>query len=210
MMKRILGAAILVLLSAVWAHAQTCAKTSSTTQTCTFHVAWVAPAVDSAHDAATSYVVQRKDGAATTFSDVATVTALNYNDAVAGDPGNFSRCYQVVSVNATGRDGPSTQVCKTSPAIVPSLPNPPTGLTVSAISNTAIQLTWNDNSDNELGFQAQRSGAGQTALVEFAMNAAIGVDYGLLPRTWYTYKIRALGDAGTSAWSNSTKTKTEK
>ena len=204
-MKRLLFVLFFLLLASS-ANAQTCTRVSSTAQNCVFNLSWSAPATDATHDAATSYQVQRKDGAGS-FATVATVTTLTYTQTLFNDPGNATYCYQVISANAAGPDGPSNSVCKTTPAIPALIPNPPSNLTVSALSNSQIRLTWRDNSDNELGFQVQRNGA---IVNEYAMNTVTAIDSGLTPRTWYTYKVRAINDAGSSAWSNASKTKTGK
>lgn len=205
-MKRILlcfAFLLLTLASKVDAQAA-CTRISPIAQTCAFNLTWQAPVADATHDPATSYAVQRKIGTGA-FVDIATVTVLNYTDTIANDPGNTLISYQVISANAAGRDGPSNLVARTTPVITPALPNPPTGLQVSALSGSQVRLTWKDNSKNEIGFQTERNGAIND---EYAMNTTTAVDGDLHPRTWYTYRIRALGDAGTSAWSNSVKTKT--
>jgi hypothetical protein len=101
----------------------------------------------------------------------------------------------------------SNTACKTIPKII-TIPNAPSGLQVSAISRTEIRLTWKDNSTNELGFQAERRGNGDTEVLEYAMNQSVAIDTGLQRNTRYDYRVRALGDAGTSAWTSRVKTKT--
>src|SRR5689334_3635945 len=135
-MKRILLTLALLLLASA-AQAQTCTRVSANAQNCVFSLSWQAPVIDANHDPATSYIVQRKIGSGT-FSDLATVTALSYQDTLTNDPGNTSVTYQVVSANSAGRDGPSNAVTKTTPAIPAAVPNPPTGLQVSALSPSQI------------------------------------------------------------------------
>ncbi|MFL6192777.1 MAG: Calx-beta domain-containing protein [Thermoanaerobaculia bacterium] len=84
----------------------------------------------------------------------------------------------------------------------------PTNLRAEARSATEIQLTWNDNSNNETGFQIERrqvdgtfeivgtapANAGGTASTNIA---------GLDPGAFYLFRVRALGTgAAASSFSN--------
>ena len=111
---------------------------------------------------------------------------------------------RVRATNTVGDSGYSNVGCGNSP-VTPKPPSTPQGLTVSALTSTSIRLAWKDTSDNELGFQVERNGQITSA---YAMNQTTAIDTQLTPRTWYTYRVRAFGDAGESAWSNSAKTKT--
>ena len=86
----------------------------------------------------------------------------------------------------------------------PTIPAAPTGLLVSATSATSVTLTWTRNSSNETGFQVERSsGAGAFNLL--ATTAAGATAYGdtaLAASTTDTYRVRAVGSAGTSAYTH--------
>lgn len=116
-------------------------------------------------------------------------------------------CYRVQAFNSAGKSPYSNSSCKTIPKLA-AVPNAPSLLQVAALSRTQIQLSWKDNSSNELGFQAERVGNGETKLLEYAMNQTSATDSGLQGNTRYQYRLRALGDPGASAWTNSVKTKT--
>lgn len=197
-MKRIFITICLLLLAAQ-AQAQTCTRVSSTAQNCVFSLSWQAPVVDAQHDPATSYIVQRKIGAGA-FADLATVTSLTYQDTLNNDPGNTSVTYQVVSANGAGRDGPSNAVTKTTPAIAPTVPNPPSGLQVSALSISQILLTWADRSTDETFFQARIKQTGQL-YPEFAANSTSGTIGGLKRNTNYDVQIASGNSAGLSAFT---------
>lgn len=206
-MKRILLTLALLLIAAQ-AQAQTCTRVSSTAQNCVFSLSWQAPAVDANHDPATSYIVQRKIGAGA-FADLATVNTLTYQDTLNNDPGNTSVTYQVVSANSAGRDGPSNAVTKTTPAIAPTIPNPPSGLQVSALTSSQIVLTWNDNSTNESYFQA-RVKQSNLPLPQFAANTTTGTVGGFQPNKNYDVQIAAGNAAGLSAYTPYVRVRTPK
>ncbi len=83
-------------------------------------------------------------------------------------------------------------------------PNRPENLTATAISPSQISLTWQDKSDNEIKFKIERkTGAGAYFLVTtVSSNATSYNDTNLSPDTTYSYRIRAYGIAGDSAYSN--------
>jgi hypothetical protein len=85
-------------------------------------------------------------------------------------------------------------------------PAAPTNLRAVATSRTRIQLTWTDNSANETGFQIERCRGNRCT--NFVRVATVGAnvtsfgDVGLSRGTTYTYRVRAVNDAGASTFSN--------
>jgi eukaryotic-like serine/threonine-protein kinase len=77
-----------------------------------------------------------------------------------------------------------------------SVPAAPSGLTVTAVDPNDIQLSWQDNSSNETGFEisngvtSKEAGAGSTTYTWGS----------LAPGTYMCFKIRAYNSAGDSAW----------
>ena len=82
----------------------------------------------------------------------------------------------------------------------PTPPLAPSDLSASATSDTAISLTWADNSDNESVFVVERDGQALSATA--SANATSFEDTGLAGATPYGYRIKARNSAGDSAWSN--------
>ena len=88
--------------------------------------------------------------------------------------------------------------------------NAPSGANAVAVSWSQINLSWQDNSSNESGFEVHRSTTGPS--VVFALLASAGANLtsysngGLSGSTQYCYKIRAFRTAGGkttySAFSN--------
>jgi fibronectin type III domain protein len=89
--------------------------------------------------------------------------------------------------------------------------NAPSSLAAAADSQTRIELSWQDNSSNETGFQVYRSTAGPDGA--FMLYAITGVnsksyaDTGLTAATQYCYKVRAV-NVGKKTTSYSTFTAT--
>ena len=83
-------------------------------------------------------------------------------------------------------------------------PAAPSGLSATAISSSAIDLTWTDNSNDETGFNIERSltGTSFSPLASVGANETSYNDTGLSPNTTYWYRVNAENGEGTSAWSD--------
>jgi regulation of enolase protein 1 (concanavalin A-like superfamily) len=83
-------------------------------------------------------------------------------------------------------------------------PAAPTGLVASAASFSAVNLAWQDKSNNETGFIIERkTGAGAWEIITTTpAGATTYTDAGLSQSTAYTYRVRAKNDSGESANSN--------
>ena len=82
---------------------------------------------------------------------------------------------------------------------------PPTGLSAMATSQSRIDLGWQDNSTNETGFIVQRRVDGSGHWVELGRppaNVTTFSNDGLFPDTTYIYRIRAVNNTESSAYSN--------
>jgi transcriptional regulator CtsR len=88
--------------------------------------------------------------------------------------------------------------------VSPTPPNAPSDLIATPISSSQINLSWQDNSDDETGFKIERkTGSGSYAQIA---TAGAGVtsysDTSLSAGTTYYYRVRAYSAAGNSAYSN--------
>jgi hypothetical protein len=81
------------------------------------------------------------------------------------------------------------------------LPQVPAGVTATAITDTQIQVTWGDTSDNETGFRIERkTGSGTFGLLaSVGPNTGLYLNTGLTESTTYSYRVIALNAAGESA-----------
>jgi hypothetical protein len=97
--------------------------------------------------------------------------------------------------------------------IPPPLPEAPSALTATAVSRSRIDLAWQDHSGNETGFQIERSRSGG-AFALIATTAAGATSHsdtsGLTPNKTFSYRVRAVNAAGSSAWSNTASATTPK
>jgi len=93
---------------------------------------------------------------------------------------------------------PSPQPPSTAPAA-------PSNLQATVLSDTAIRLTWQDNSNNEDGYKIERKiGAGGTyvEVSSISANTVNWNDTGLSDSTVYFYRMRAYNSIGNSNYSN--------
>lgn len=121
------------------------------------------------------------------------------------DTGLQANTYYYYRVMATGAGGDSAWSNEAVAVTQNISPDAPTNLQAAAASATAINLTWQDNAENEAGFRIeQRLGTTGT----WWQIATVGTDVtayqatGLWPSTRYYYRIRAYNDIGNSAYTS--------
>ena len=92
-----------------------------------------------------------------------------------------------------------------------SVPAAPSGLAASASSSSQINLTWTDNSNNESGFNIERStdGSNFSPLATAAANATSYSNTGLTASTTYRYRVFATNATGSSTASNTASATTQ-
>jgi hypothetical protein len=87
-------------------------------------------------------------------------------------------------------------------------PAGPSNFVATATSDTGISLSWNDASDNESGFELERStdGAPYAPVASPGPNVTSYGDAGLDPSTPYDYRLRAVNSVGASGWISASAT----
>jgi hypothetical protein len=149
----------------------------------------------------TGFEIERKTGA-TPFAKVTTTAqgTSGYLDYAVGP--NTTYTYRVRAVNGDGPSGYTNEASAATGAIIP-LPTAPGGLVAVVSSVSAVDLTWNDRSNNEISFEVQRRAeTGPFALVASLPDGSTSWgDTGLAPGTAYTYRVRAVGVSGVSLYS---------
>ncbi len=84
----------------------------------------------------------------------------------------------------------------------PSAPNPPTNLTLTALSERSVGVSWSDQSDNETGFRVERSiGDGNWQQINLPADTTSYQDTILSCETLYYYRVQAFNDGGESAFA---------
>jgi hypothetical protein len=116
-----------------------------------------------------------------------------------GRPCNLHASFYVRAYNAAGESAPSA----TASAV--TIPCAPTGLTASAASQTAVNLSFTDNATNESGFRVYRSGVSRpmaTLVPRLGTGTKTGTVGSIPCGTQYSYYVRAYNSAGESSSSN--------
>jgi hypothetical protein len=135
-----------------------------------------------------------------TWTRVASLAAdvLTWTDTTTA--GGTTYQYRVRATTATDYSPYSSPATVTTPEPVPQVP---TNLKAAASGSATVKLTWTDASTNETGFEIQRSTDG-VSFATVATTAANSSNYSngsLKSKTLYSYRLRALGRTGPSAWT---------
>jgi len=115
--------------------------------------------------------------------------------------------YRVRAFNSFGHSNYSNEVTATTLPLG-TAPNAPSNLNAQVSSCNEVNLTWNDNSDNENGFRIERKEGSGT----FVIIATVGVDSNSYIDTTveenktYTYKIFAFNEYGENSSNEKTVT----
>jgi hypothetical protein len=93
-----------------------------------------------------------------------------------------------------------------------SPPAAPTDLVATYTRGIGVSLSWTDSSQGETGFRVERvpQGYSYSHLVTTPADTTTYTDVNLYPCTTYTYRVRAVGTGGSSAWSNEASIVTDK
>jgi hypothetical protein len=121
-----------------------------------------------------------------------------YKDQVTGTVGN-PVCYEVTAfiADAAGKiteSAKSNRSCMAMPASAAPTANPPSGLSISAISSSGLRITWEDL-PSEIGYELEgKSSKGNQTFEQIASLASDVVTYDWTGRKRYTsYCVRLRG-----------------
>jgi Glucose / Sorbosone dehydrogenase/PA14 domain/Fibronectin type III domain len=86
---------------------------------------------------------------------------------------------------------------------LPELPVAPTNLILTSTSSTQMEVAWTDQATNESGFEIERStdGINFTQVGITGSNVTSFRDVGLVPATFYIYRVRTINPVGNSGYA---------
>lgn len=144
------------------------------------------------------------------FVEITIVRAGSVSYADTGLTANTGYTYRVRAFNNSGNSAYTNTASATTQSAA-TAPSAPTGLSANAVSQTQINLSWADGSNNESGFRIERSSGG-SGFAEIATVGAGVTSYastGLTAGTAYTYRVRAYSANGNSGYSNTASATTQ-
>lgn len=162
-----------------------------------------------ASDTEDSFQVQRSVNGGASWTTVATLgpNATSFTDTSVDPETSYS--YRVRACLEDQCSGYSNVANVTTPP-APQPPAAPSGLTATPISQTRIDLTWTDNSDNEDRFEIQwrRNPNWQYEATVGADVTTYSATAGVRKNDTYVFRVRACNVAGCSAWNTSSEVHT--
>ncbi len=90
-------------------------------------------------------------------------------------------------------------------------PAAPSNLKTSVVTSNSVSLSWTDNASNEESFIVEKklkSATNYNAVETLSSNTTSYTDNNLDPSTTYQYRVKAINQAGSSAFSNIVESKT--
>src|SRR5207302_1473841 len=186
------------------------ANTVSSSQ---INLSWSAP-TNNGGSAITGYKIDRStDGGSTWSAIVSSTGSTTTTYSNTGLAPSTAYTYRVSAINSVGTSPPSNTASATTSS---TAPQPPTGLTATAVSSSQINLSWTAPSNNGgsaiTGYKIERStNGGTTWQIIVANTGHITTTYsntGLAKDTTYTYRVSAINSVGTSPPSNTASART--
>jgi hypothetical protein len=122
----------------------------------------------------------------TAYSDIGLVTSTTYS-------------YRVSAFNSAGTSAYSNTV-----SVALTVPAAPTNLAATVANNGQVTLKWADRSNNETGFQVERSNDGIVfaVIATTAANTTKYKDTTAVRRQTYYFRVAAKNNVGLSNYSN--------
>ncbi|MEP2023050.1 MAG: PHB depolymerase family esterase [Reichenbachiella sp.] len=154
----------------------------------------------------TAYHVERSLSSGGSFSTIANLSAnaTSYND---GSLSPATTYYYKITVSDASTSATSTVASATTQQGGTSTPpSAPSALSASTTGSTSIQVSWQDNSNNENAFILERSAGNEnnySLIATLSSNTESYADTGLNTSSTYYYRVKASNSVGDSNYSNS-------
>lgn len=133
------------------------------------------------------------------WQQIGTVGANSTGYSDSGRAANTTYYYTVSAYNGVGENSATTYATVTTPAQTSTAPIAPSGLVATAPSASRVDLSWRDNSTNELGFKVSRwNGSSWQQIATLGANATSFSDTGRAANTTYYYLVSAYNSVGDS------------
>lgn len=148
----------------------------------------------------TGFLIERQNSDGS-WTQIGTAGANATSFPVTGLQSGTTYAFRVRAQNASGPSAYSNTFSVTTTLTAPAAAS---GLSATALNATAVRLTWQDNSSNEVGYRIERqTGSGAWATIDsVGTNVTLYVDYSALPSTTYNYRVVAYNSAGSASASN--------
>ncbi|MBI5359286.1 MAG: fibronectin type III domain-containing protein [Planctomycetes bacterium] len=148
--------------------------------------------------------IERKAGVGGAYIEISVVPAdtVSYNDMEVVSSKIYY--YRVKAYNSSGDSAYSNSMQVIAPELKAKAPNPPSSLAATAISDSQIILSWQDNSGIEEGFAIEMGkDESDMKLINIApSNTVLYNITGLTVSTCCFFKVKAFNFSGDSAYSN--------
>ncbi|HEX5244223.1 MAG TPA: fibronectin type III domain-containing protein, partial [Tepidisphaeraceae bacterium] len=131
--------------------------------------------------------------------DITSGSATSFTDTGLLENTNFS--YQIIAKNNAGQSSP-IGVSATTSLEVPAIPS---GVQAIALSATSVEIVWENNADNEQGFNVGYNTNGTSVYTPIGSTAAGTTKFiatNLSPGTAYFFAVQASNSEVTSGWSD--------
>jgi RHS repeat-associated protein len=145
------------------------------------------------------FQIERSTDGGNSFTLIHTASSNSVNYTNTGLTTGSTYHYRLRAVNSGGNSDYSNSASASL-----TVPSAPSGLSATAANSSQINLTWTDNSNNEIGFRIERSltlGSGYNEVHVTGANESTWSNTGLSAGTTYHYRIRATNHVGNSNYS---------